>query len=175
MLTLTSCPSCGWVCVCVCVCEEVSNVGGIPVPLLFLFSLVALIPIPSFPASHMSSLSFISNNLSSFCSLTLHSSPFRCLSFSPSFFQIASTLSLCLSAFCLPTLLEQRGTPGPHRCCLINSFHRVNQKNELLSLTWELSSMHEWKNDTNKLRGPSASVSQEEAKRIHWKKKRKRH
>ena len=118
------------VCVCVCVCEEVSNVGGIPVPLRSSFSLCLLLfpflpslrPIcpPSVPYPTICPPFALSPG-----ALLLS----RCLSFFPSFFQIASSLSFFPPAFCLLTLLEQQGTPGPHRCCLINSFHRVNQKN----------------------------------------------
>lgn len=55
---------------------------------------------------------------------------------------IGSALS---SRSLLPALRRWRGTPGPHHCCLINSFHHVNQKKpnkktELVSLTLELLS-----------------------------------
>lgn len=87
---------------------------------------------------------------------------------------IGSALSLRAP---LTTLRRWRGTPGPHRCCLINSFHHVNQKKEKKNracvLDFRTLKHTQSERMTNKLSRPRAPVSQEEAKKDRLRGKKK--
>lgn len=110
------------------------------------------------------------HNLSSF-PLYYHPAFLSFLPSCPSIFPVISILSFCPPAFTFPPSLGD-GSPRVPSLLVNEFFSSRKPKTELVSLTWELPSMHERMNDTNKLGGPSASVSLEETKRICWKKKR---